>query len=220
MSAIVMDDSKPATRHRSARSAGKKKPSSKRKQPKAIPAAEVIHRAQKLCRAMKAIAAPHSPSTECVVQPTLPPQSEREEFQEIVRRASEGDAASHAQLRSYLDERPDILQKFGDASNFAERNWISRIAKGNALLEVSLQRKAAENRAQLMAGATTPLQKMLAGMIVVRILAAEYAENTAAEPNQSSKGELLSLRRAESAQKRLASGIKLLALLKTHCPSA
>jgi hypothetical protein len=136
-------------------------------------------------------------------------------FAEMVRRANLGNEACLQQLRVMLDERPEIWMTVGDAGKLAERAWFTLLAARNALVEQSMPRRHKELKAELAGPSPSPLEKVLVDLIGLRWLAVQQAEIDAAEASADLKLANFRLKRAESAQKRFASSVKLLQLVRS-----
>jgi hypothetical protein len=151
-------------------------------------------------------------------EPAARPRTQAEELQEIVRRASGGDEASLAALRRVLDHHPEIWMTVGNVSSLAERAWVDLLSSNSLLAAESLSRNLRRLKAGLAGPSPTPTETMLVDMIGVRFLAAQHAEYTAAQQGGSLEQARFRLRRAESAQKRFTSSLKMLTLVRSLAP--
>jgi hypothetical protein len=152
--------------------------------------------------------------------PASSPATKLELLNDDIRRANEGDQAACARLREFLDNNPEIWQSVGDASAHAELSRIRAMSDGNVLLEMSIRRRMKHFKAEHAGATPTAMEKLLVGMIAVRTLAVEHAEILAAEQISNIKVAQFRECRADSAQKRLASSIKLLCLVRSQLPKS
>jgi hypothetical protein len=132
-----------------------------------------------------------------------------------VRRASDGNETCLAGLRRLLDARPEVWQVAGDTTRLAERAWTHLISNGNALAAESIPRHLKRLKDSLAGPHPSAVEKLLIDMIGVRYLAAQFAECAAAEVGGTLEQARFRLRRAESAQKRLTSSLKMLTLVRS-----
>jgi hypothetical protein len=140
-------------------------------------------------------------------------------FEELVRRANEGNAASLDGLREILDKNPAIWRRAGDVSALAERSWTELLANGNKLAEESIRRRLAALKGELAGDHAAPLESLLIDVVGVCWLATNQAEIAAAGPAGGSLQQAqFRLRRAESAQRRLLNAAKTLAMLRALAP--
>jgi hypothetical protein len=118
-------------------------------------------------------------------------------------------------LRALLDARPGLADDAGDLARLVEEAWIERIA-GSSLLHVeSLRRRVETMKRELITPDATPLEKLLAGRIVIAWLAAQHSE--LAEAVSGNDGQALAslkMKRAESANRRLVTAATALAKVR------
>lgn len=141
-------------------------------------------------------------------------------FQELVRRAGEGNEACLKGLRELLDKNPAIWQAAGNVSALAERHWVEALSNGNKLADESIPRKLKAIKAELLGSDPTPLEILLVDVIGVSWLAAQHGEIAASRQDGSVQQTASRLRRAESGQKRLLSAVKTLAVVRALLPRA
>jgi hypothetical protein len=106
----------------------------------------------------------------------------------------------------------------GDVSRLAERAWVDLLSSNSLLAAESISRYLRQLKAELAGPNPTPTEHMLIDMVGVRFLAAQHAEYTAAQQGGSLEQARFRIRRAESAQKRFASSLKMLILVRTLAP--
>lgn len=155
-------------------------------------------------------------------EPTSPPVvlTQAQAFQELVRRACEGNEACLKGLRDFLDKNPAIWQVAGNAATLAEKHWVEALAAGNKLAELSIPRKLKQFKVELLGSDPTPLETLLVDVIGVTWLAAQHGEISASRQDGSTLQIASRLRRAESGQKRLLSAVKTLAVVRALLPRA
>jgi hypothetical protein len=163
---------------------------------------------------------PHQPEEQPFLEPAPAPAplSRLEAFEELVRRASQGNEACLQGLCRLLDEKPEIWKKVGDVAALAERAWVELLSAGNKLLELSIPRRLRELKSELAGPSPTPLEGLLIDYLGVTWLAAQQGELGAAEVGGSPELARFRLRRAESAQKRFTGAVKTLSLVRALVP--
>ncbi|MEI7687831.1 MAG: hypothetical protein WCL32_22730 [Planctomycetota bacterium] len=149
-----------------------------------------------------------------------PDEVQRREFATIVERANAGDKNALQKLRSLLDENPAIWRTVGDLSRHAELFWIDLLAGKNTLAHEAIKRTLAEFKSGLSVEGSSGIERALADLIGVRWLAVQYGEQQAANVTGDLRLINSRLRRAESAEKRFASSVKLLLMLRANIASA
>jgi hypothetical protein len=136
----------------------------------------------------------------------------------LVARADAGDGRALAGLRRFLDDHPEVWEHIGDLAARAERAWIEVIAGDDHLAVESYQRQVARMKADLNGPHATRTESLLVEQVVSCWLAMKYDEMAAALQGGSAEQAGLRLRRAESTQRRYASALKLLVLLRAKLP--
>jgi hypothetical protein len=150
--------------------------------------------------------------------PAPAPVSQAEAFEELVRRANQGNEACLQGLREILEQRADIWRQVGDVAALAERAWVELLSAGNKLLEESILRCLKELKADLAGPSPTPLERLLINYLGTTWLASQQGELAAAQMGGSPELNRLRLRRAESAQKRFTGAVKTLSLVRALVP--
>lgn len=141
-------------------------------------------------------------------------------FRQLVARANQGDSEALKRLRRFLDVNPQLWDKFGDLTALAERAWIELLAGSNQLVAESVKRTVAKLKSDLAGQHPTRLEELLIQHLAACHLAVQHAELQAASPATGSLEQAgFRLKRAESAQKRLLSATKTLALLRSAMPA-
>jgi hypothetical protein len=136
----------------------------------------------------------------------------------LVARANAGDHEAISRLRRVLDANPNIWKRAGDLAAVAEASWIELIAGTDRLVDESVRRQLAAMQDELAGPHPTKLERLLVQQITTSWLAATQAEMQAASTTSVSLEQAnFRLRKAESAQKRHLTAMKMLAVLRTHC---
>jgi hypothetical protein len=140
------------------------------------------------------------------------------ELRELVEQANQGEPLASERLRRFLDAHPEIWERCGDVSRYAERSWL-RLLAGEALGGEAIPRHLDRMRAELLGEHPTRVERLLADQVVVCFLAAQHAEITAADPAPVPLGQAaLRLKRAESAQRRYLAALRTLTHLRAKLP--
>ena len=143
------------------------------------------------------------------------PQGEAIELKQLVKRAKKGDQTVLAELRRFLDSRPDVWRHAGDLARIAEESTTALAAGVNLFLRESLQRKLAEMKAELMGPTPSLLDRLLVERVAICWLAAGYSDAAAAQSSEASAPKVeQARRRQDSAGRRYAEAIKLLATVR------
>lgn len=146
------------------------------------------------------------------------PAALRMTLNELVVRANAGDRSALVELRSFLDDHPEVHEAVGNLTRRAEAAWLDLLAADNALVRESVQRELTRLKADLTGEHPATLEKLLTDEIAICYLAQRHAQLLAATPSGSLGQGALRLRRAESAQRRLLGAVKTLATLRAHVP--
>jgi hypothetical protein len=172
-------------------------------------------------KATESAAARHEAPKGVEAPPPAPPTPDFQAlFEQLVRRANAGDAEALARLRHFLDRNPDLCERFGDLTAYAERLWTGLMAGDDQLVRESVKRHLARLKAELAGPSPTALEKLLVDQVVVTWLAAQHGETQAASPGGASLAQAaFRLKRAESAQRRHLAAMKTLALLRAALPA-
>ena len=136
-------------------------------------------------------------------------------LKQLMQKANQGDTQALAEMRTLLDEHPEVTRHLGDLATMAERVWIDLVAHGNELVRESVRRQIQQLKSELGGEQPMALEKLLVDHVAVCNLAERHAELLAAEDSSSIQVTALRLKRAESAQRRLLSAIKTLALVRS-----
>src|SRR3954463_2725176 len=85
------------------------------------------------------------------------PITDLDEVRDLLGRAAGGDPGAMPELRSVLDNRPEVWRRLGDLAAHAELAWVGEIAGPNAALAEMLTRKIAELKRDLGGPTPSPL---------------------------------------------------------------
>jgi hypothetical protein len=138
-----------------------------------------------------------------------------ERLQQLVRRAEQGDQSVLPELRAVLDRDPGLWRFAGDLARLAEDSMIALAAGHNLLLKESLSRKVAELKAELAGPTPSLLDRLLAERVAICWLMASYSDTAYAQAKGTPAPAIEhAWRRQDSAGKRYAEAIKLLATVR------
>jgi hypothetical protein len=143
------------------------------------------------------------------------PDSALETLYELIDRARKEGAEILPEIRAFFDAYPDLCRRIGDRSRTAESVIIDLTADGNLVIKEATCRKARELEAEVAGTDPSPLEKLLAGNIVLAWLSAAEAEVTAAVAKKPTPAQADYLdRRRHRAHKRLESAVKAMAVVR------
>ena len=140
------------------------------------------------------------------------------ELRELIARAQAGDATALPQLRTLLDEHPELWQRVGDLAAWVERAWLALLANDHPLAVAALQRTAAQLKADLAGEQPTAVERLLVDQVVATWLETKCWACQAAQPGASPAQATLRLKQLDSAHKRHANALKLLTQLRALAP--
>ena len=135
--------------------------------------------------------------------------------QEIMDRAREGDRSVLPQLRSILDEAPEITRKLGDLEQTARNAMLERTA-GKHLARREAQSRFLDGlKAQIAGPSPTVLEQLLASQIVLCWQHLRYAETIFAQARDYTLAqEAAYQKQIDRAQRRYLATIKALAQVR------
>ncbi len=90
--------------------------------------------------------------------------------------AQTGDRAAEGALKEFLEQYPQLWEKFGDLSVVAQEHWLRLIAKGDSLLLAAMRCKLDHWRETLDAYRTEPISLMLVERIIATWLQLAHAD--------------------------------------------
>src|SRR4051812_2983420 len=143
----------------------------------------------------------------------------RKRLELLTEKANAGDRQALADLRAFLDERPEIEEHVGDLARLAERHWIETVTAGDALASEAVKRRMAQLKADLAGKNPSTVERLVADLGVGNHLAERHAEIQAADPSTKSiEQAAFRFKRAESTQRRYLASLKMLTQLRTLLP--
>ena len=138
-----------------------------------------------------------------------------ERLQSLVKRAEQGDESALPELRVALDANPWIWERYGDLAQQSQAAWLQLIAGPNLLLRESVERKAAQLRAELAGPGPSPLEKLLVERVIACWLQVQYADAAYAQQTSPSPGQhTAALKRQAGSHQRYLHAIKTLATVR------
>jgi hypothetical protein len=138
-----------------------------------------------------------------------------ERLQSLVKRAEQGDESALPTLRAALDANPWIWERYGDLAQQSQAAWLQLIAGPNLLLRESVERKAAQLRAELAGPGPSPLERLLVERVIACWLQVQYADAAYAQQTSPSPGQhTAALKRQAGSHQRYLHSIKTLATVR------
>jgi hypothetical protein len=147
--------------------------------------------------------------------PAAPDPLSDERVRQVLHRAQQGDRAVLPEVGRMLDEHPSVWRSFGDLAAHAQASWMDLAAGKNLLLRESLQRKAAELRAELAGPDAPPLEGLLADRVVACWLQLYYADAMYTQAKGTSLAQDAAAQKWQNAaQTRYVQAVRALAQLR------
>jgi hypothetical protein len=152
-------------------------------------------------------------------EPNAACTSAEDELRILVDRARRGDRAVLAQLRTALDDNPELWRHAANLAAHAENAWIELIAGPDIYIEESLHRRLEELKKELAgAESPTPLERLLIDRIAVCSLMAYFADLSYVQNKDCSTTlAKFALDRQDRAQRRLLTSISALRTASRVC---
>jgi hypothetical protein len=161
----------------------------------------------------------NAPATGESEDSAAPPVS-TERLLELSRGADKGDQSCRIKLREILDAHPMIWHKVGDIASFAEGMLLKLVSRSDTVVEESTALRLRELKSSLTGSEATPLEKMLIDFVCVTWLATLEAEIRSVDSDGEFEQQLrFRYKRAESAQRRYASALRMLAEVRAGMPN-
>ena len=140
-------------------------------------------------------------------------------LRELMRRAEAGDRTVLPEMRPLVDATPGLWDRAGHVAGFARRAWSDLIGTTNQFIVEGVERKAEEQRQELLGDAPTPLERLLVERVVlcslqVHYLEAIYARQLGQSGGMSWAADLGHQRRQDRAHRRYLSAIRTLAQVR------
>jgi hypothetical protein len=137
----------------------------------------------------------------------------------LVLRANKGDPESLRRLRDVLDANPEIWRRVGDLAAHALLTLARLIAEGDQLLFESIQRKAADLEAELLAEAPTSLERLGVQRVVACWLQLQYADTMVCTARENVTQSKFWSGQQDRAHRRYQSSVKQLLAIRELVPS-
>lgn len=137
------------------------------------------------------------------------------ELGELVRLANAGAPGGLDRLRAFLDCHQEVSQVAGDLGRLATDAWL-RVLSGSPAAREMIRQNVTTLREGLEGPHPTVTERLLAGLAGLNYLIVHQIAVSEAESSRSPGRAVPDLKRAESAQRRLTTSLKILAELRTH----
>ncbi|MDP9472375.1 MAG: hypothetical protein M3Q71_17185 [Chloroflexota bacterium] len=131
--------------------------------------------------------------------------------------ANAGDPSALADLRTILDDHPQLWEGVGNLAREAELTLVRLVAGPNTVTKEALRRKLDALRLEVAGSAPSPLERLLADRVVLGWLGLAVAEghyHRALDHGLSQSDDEFHQRRVERAQRRYLTAIKALAQVR------
>jgi hypothetical protein len=144
----------------------------------------------------------------------------RQNFEELVRRANGGDQKAIQELRSLLQNTPELWEGLGDLSNHSQHGLIMAIGGKNQLLLAAIQRKVEQLQKDLLGPDPSALERLLVGRVIVSYLEVEYLTvKYPADGAANLATSRFAVAAKSGAQRRFDASIKSLTLVRERLPA-
>jgi hypothetical protein len=148
------------------------------------------------------------------------PVDDLDEIRDLLRRAAGGAQGALPELRSVLDNRPELWRRLGDLAAHVELAWVGEVAGPNPALAEVLTRKVADLKRELGGPTPSPLERLLVDRIAACWLQLHHADLAAARPqDDTNEGRERLRKRQEAAERRYAGAVEALARVCRLLPS-
>ena len=141
------------------------------------------------------------------------------EFKLLVEQANGGDPAALEQLRSVLDNHPQIWQQVGDVARHAELLVIRLVAGEDELLMQSLRRKLDDLKAQLGGDSPSPLERLAVERITSCWLQLQHIDALVAKATPGTVEATFLLKRQGQADRAYTAAVKALTTIRQLLPA-
>jgi hypothetical protein len=98
------------------------------------------------------------------------------EFRHLAELGAEGRPIDLDRLRHLLDLRPQIWRRYLDLAGLTQEALVGYLTGSDVVARESLSRAVAAKREEILAGSTSPLERLLADQVVTHWLHAQQAE--------------------------------------------
>lgn len=137
-----------------------------------------------------------------------PSEEDLEWLKKLIERANQGDQKAMDELRTFLDENPQVWRVVGNLSRMAGAAWIKLISGKDNLWAESIKRELAELREELVDGSPGMVEKLISEQVALTLLETRYLETLSAGTAGTIGQAALLLRRLESAQERHGAALR------------
>lgn len=153
---------------------------------------------------------------------TIPNKPENQEIQEasqiqvLLARAQQGDHSILPELRTLLDNHPEIWKNVGDLAKHAEMSMLTLAGGNNLLMRESMTRRLNQFREDLAGPDPSMLEKLLVDRVAVSWLQVHHCDLEIASRlgmENTSQG-VYAQRRLDSANRRYLFGLRQLATVR------
>jgi hypothetical protein len=152
-----------------------------------------------------------------VEQPRFPT---RQEFDQLVQQANDGNTGAQTRLHRILDECPEIWMQTGNLAEHAELSLVRLIAKEEWLLTESIRRQAAEMKVELAGPNPTFLEAMAVQRVIACWLQLQHVDALCAQADGELGRANFWLKRQSQANKQFNAAMKSLLMIRTLLPPA
>ena len=139
----------------------------------------------------------------------------KQEFDQILQRANDGDQDSLADLRNLLDQHPVIWRQVADLSTHSRAAILALVGDDSCLVRESIERRLHELKESLLGDSPTTLERLAVDRIAQAWLFVDVARIKAANEGASRKSTAWS-RRLDHAQREYDRSIKALADIRRY----
>ncbi|QGJ68706.1 Hypothetical protein PBC10988_3670 [Planctomycetales bacterium 10988] len=149
-----------------------------------------------------------------------PEEEVREAFRRTVEKANAGNERALRVMKKYLDLHPELWKNLGDLSKVAEEAWLNLCAQEDVLSKEVLRRQLAALKEEILDGSESILEKLLTETVVSTWMELQYLRCVDADPTPRNTGQTsILVKRLESADRRMQTGIKQLVQLRRRLPN-
>jgi hypothetical protein len=142
-------------------------------------------------------------------------EQERRRIDELIARSSRGDAGALPELRTLLDERPDLVAASSDLAGRVETSWVDLIAGSDLVLRESIFRRLDAMESELLAAGDSLVERLLATRVLTSWLVTHYCEQSLAHAARNAPARVGEMqRRLDGANVQFARAAKSLVELR------
>jgi len=139
----------------------------------------------------------------------------REDFEEILDLAEQGDKSVLPRVREVLDEFPNLVSEAGDLTRIARGGMLDMLSDGNVMIREAEERYLAGMVGEITGSRPTPIERLLAEQIGICWLHVRHIEIKYAHLKSYTQSEAEYYHRClDRSQKRYLRAIKTLAQIR------